>query len=76
MSCTNDDATAQALENEIIRQADALDRSILEYLRLLGMTGTSTPKPPRPKHEVVARVADAAVVLELAFRVMDRPRGE
>ena len=28
MSCTNADATAQALENDIIRHADALDRSI------------------------------------------------
>ena len=40
------------------------------------MTGVSTPRPPRPKHELVARVTDAAVVLELAFRVMDRPQGE
>ena len=76
MSCTNTDATAQALADDIIRQADALDRSILEYLGLFKMTGISTPPPPRPKHELVARVADAAVVLELAFRVMGRSQGK
>jgi hypothetical protein len=59
-----------ALEEDILNRSDAIVRVILEYMRVLGSTGIKTPTPPRPKHEEVARVGYAAILLEAAFKAM------
>jgi hypothetical protein len=62
------------MEDDILKQGDQIIHTILEYMRLLGMTGIKAPTPPRPKREAAVRLTYAALLLELAFKVMSEPR--
>ncbi len=58
---------AKVLQIQIKKQSDALAKTILEYLRVLGMSGIRTPSPPRPMREVVASTDYSARLCD-AFR--------
>jgi hypothetical protein len=67
-------AEARRLKLEMTNLADKLADTMVQYMRALGLTGITTPTPPRPKREVITSVAFGDLRFQLAFNAKRGPR--
>ena len=74
MAREKDDTPSKAELKELHRELRDLSEKLVETIKnhriLLGGTGVLAPKPPRPKMEILGRVAYAGLLLEEAVKAV------